>query len=101
MIEELFLLPYQENSIAQHKLATLPEASENWVIHKVDYLSSSLRLRANHEGLTHLGFDFVADKSCSVGVIGSNNPRIRSSIEEGKAARVVFEGIEFASGAVT
>ena len=95
------LLPYQEDSIAQHKLATLPEASENWVIHKIDYLSSSLRLRADHEGLTHLGLDFVADVACSVGVIGSNNPCIRSSIEEGKSAGVVFEGVEFASCAVS
>ena len=94
------LLPYQEDGVAEYEFPTFPEASEDGVIHKIDYLSSSLRLCANHERLTHLGLDFVADVAGSVGVIGSNNPRVSPSVEEGKAAGVVFEGVEFASCAV-
>ena len=87
---EMPLLPYQEYGVAEHELSTFPEASEDRVVHKIDNLSSSLRFCANHEGLTHLGFDFVTNIPCSVGIIGSNNPRIGTSAEEGKSAGVIL-----------
>ena len=87
---EMALLAYQEDGVAEHQFSTLPEASEDWVVHKIDNLSSSLGFCANHERLTHLGFDFVTNIPCSVGIVGSNNSRIGTSVEEGKSAGVIL-----------
>ncbi|MCM0059408.1 MAG: hypothetical protein NBV57_00995 [Algoriphagus sp.] len=94
------LLPYQEDGVAEHEFSTFPEASEDRVVHKIDYLPSSLRFCANHEGLTHLGLDFVTNIPCSVGIVGSDNPGIGASAEEGKSAGVILQGVVFSSGAI-
>ena len=97
---EMPLLPYQEYGVAEDELSTFPEASEDGVVYKIDHLSSSLRLCTNHERLTHLGFDFVTNIPSSICIVGSNNPGIGASVEEGKSDGVILKGVVFSSGAV-